>query len=213
MDDFQLAIAIARVVEGSNEGPVLTEILSGTVIPAAFEAGNRYLGSWAFWVLHRRDLAVRILLVSPTTPQKLDSRIMYWRTSQAPLQDIASVFNVMVEEIKEPHYDDPTLALLFSQLRMKTLQAAKGTSEISGRSEFKFILQIAKVFCRMGGCLSLASQGVGAQVKLPFRMPCSCTRPCPILVIRPAVDCCPFAASLTPKRCHQLYLSSTTFPT
>lgn len=40
---------------------------------------------------------------------------------------------------------------------MKTLQAAKGTSEISGRSEFKFILQIAKVFCRMGVYLSTLS--------------------------------------------------------
>lgn len=149
----------------------------------------------------------------PLRPQKLDSRIIYWRTSQAPLQDIASVFNVMVEEIKEPHYDDPTLALLFSQLRMKTLQAAKGTSEISGRSEFKFILQIAKVFCRMGECLSLASRGVGAQVKPPFRVPCSCTRPCPILVIRPAIDYCPFPPSLTLKWCHQLYLSSPAIPT
>lgn len=74
---------------------------------------------------------------------------------QTPLQDIAASFNVMVEEIKEPHFDDPSLALLFSQLRMKTLQAAKGTSEISGRSEFKFILQIAKVFCRMGWCPSI----------------------------------------------------------
>ena len=63
MKDFQLAIAVARVVEQSNEGPVLKDILSETVIPIAFESGNRYLGSWAFWVLHRRDLAVRILLV------------------------------------------------------------------------------------------------------------------------------------------------------
>lgn len=53
-------------------------------------------------------------------------------------------------EIGEPHYDDPSLALLFSQLRSKTLQAAKGTSEISGRAEFHFVLQIARVFCRMG---------------------------------------------------------------
>ncbi|RXW19520.1 hypothetical protein EST38_g6323 [Candolleomyces aberdarensis] len=135
LKDFQLAIAIARVMEQSNEGPVLKDILSGTVIPIAFESGNRYLGSWAFWVLHRRDLAVRILLT--------------------PLQDVASAFNVIVEEIREPFYDDPSTALLFSQLRSKTLQAAKGTSEISGRSEFKFILQIAKVFCRMG-CHALA---------------------------------------------------------
>lgn len=55
-----------------------------------------------------------------------------------------------ISEIGEPHYDDPSLALLFSQLRSKTLQAAKGTSEISGRAEFNFVLQMSRVFCRMG---------------------------------------------------------------
>jgi len=47
------------------------------------------------------------------------------------------------------------LALLFSQLKSKTLQTAKGTSEISGRREFNFVLQIARVFTRMG-CHALA---------------------------------------------------------
>ncbi|KAF9015532.1 RAVE protein 1 C terminal-domain-containing protein [Cyathus striatus] len=133
--DFQLAIALARVVEHSNEGPILQEILTYTVLPIAFELGNRWLGSWAFWLLHRRDLAVRILLT--------------------PLPDIAAAFNIKVTEIGEPHYDDPSLALLFSQLRSKTLQAVKGTSEISGRAEFNFVLQMARVFCRMG-CQVLA---------------------------------------------------------
>ncbi|KDR85351.1 hypothetical protein GALMADRAFT_132054 [Galerina marginata CBS 339.88] len=130
LGDFQLAVALARIVEQGNEGPILQEILIGAVIPTAFEHGNRWLGSWAFWLLHRRDLAVRILLT--------------------PLQDIAAAFGVEVDEIGEPHYDDTGLALLFSQLRSKTLQAAKGTSEISGRSEFNFVLQMARVFCRMG---------------------------------------------------------------
>ncbi|KAG5647592.1 hypothetical protein DXG03_008945 [Asterophora parasitica] len=114
LDDFQLAVALARVVEQSNEGPVLLDILSNTVLPIAFKNGNRWLGSWAFWLLHRRDLAVRILLT--------------------PLRDIATFLNIQVADIGEPHYDDPSLALLFSQLRSKTLQAAKGTSEISGRT-------------------------------------------------------------------------------
>ncbi|PPQ62961.1 hypothetical protein CVT24_006067 [Panaeolus cyanescens] len=130
LGDFQLAIAIARISEQSNEGPLFKEILSNTVLPIAFELGNRWLGSWAFWLLHRRDLAVRILLT--------------------PLQDIAAAFDISVTQIGEPQYDDPSLALLFSQLRTKTLQAAKGTSEISGRSETNFVLQIARVFCRMG---------------------------------------------------------------
>ncbi|KAL0951404.1 hypothetical protein HGRIS_008099 [Hohenbuehelia grisea] len=128
--DFQLAIALARVVEQSDEGPVLLSILRNTVLPTAFKDGNRWLASWAFWLLHRRDLAVRILVT--------------------PLVDIVAVLDIEVPEIGEPHYDDPGLALLFSQLRSKTLQAAQGTSEISSRAEFNFVLQIARVFCRMG---------------------------------------------------------------
>ncbi|CAA7258624.1 unnamed protein product [Cyclocybe aegerita] len=130
LGDFQLAVALARIVEQGNDGPILREILTNTVLPIAFEHGNRYLGAWAFWLLHRRDLSVRILVT--------------------PLQDIKAAFDVKVTEIGEPHYDDPSLAVLFSQLRSRTLQAAKGTSEISGRAEFNFVLQIARVFCRMG---------------------------------------------------------------
>ncbi|OAX44398.1 hypothetical protein K503DRAFT_383768 [Rhizopogon vinicolor AM-OR11-026] len=135
LSDFQLAIAITRVVEGGSDGPVLRDILLNTVIPTAFREGNRWLGSWALWMLNRRDFAVRILLT--------------------PLRAIADALDIQVTEIGEPHYDDPSLALLFSQIRSKTLQTAKGTSEISGRSEFNFVLQIARVFCRMG-CHTLA---------------------------------------------------------
>lgn len=60
------------------------------------------------------------------------------------------MLDVSIPSIGDPHYDDTSLALLFSQLKMKTLQTAKGTSEISGRTEFNFVLQIARVFCRMG---------------------------------------------------------------
>lgn len=63
LEDFQLAIALARVVEQSNEGPILFGILNRTVLPHAFREGNRWLASWAFWLLHRRDLAVRIIIV------------------------------------------------------------------------------------------------------------------------------------------------------
>jgi hypothetical protein len=69
---------------------------------------------------------------------------------QTPLSDMASVLSKCPSEIGDPHYDDPSLALLFSQLRSKTLQTAKGTSEISGRTEFNFVLQTARVFTRMG---------------------------------------------------------------
>lgn len=62
--DVQLAIGIARVHEGCDDGPVLTWLLNDVVVPMAFREGNRWLASWAFWMLRRRDLAVRILIVS-----------------------------------------------------------------------------------------------------------------------------------------------------
>ncbi len=68
LGDFQTAIAIARVVEQSNEGPVFLDILQNTVLPTAFKDGNRWLASWAFWLLHKRDLSVRVLVVSAVIP-------------------------------------------------------------------------------------------------------------------------------------------------
>jgi RAVE protein 1 C terminal len=68
LDDFQLAVALTRVVEGRDDGPILRDILNETIIPLAFKKGNRWLGSWAFWLLHRRDLAVRILVVCFSAP-------------------------------------------------------------------------------------------------------------------------------------------------
>ena len=55
-----------------------------------------------------------------------------------------------IEHIGDPNYDDPSLAILFSQLKSKSLQTAKGAYEISGATEFNFVLQTTRVFCRMG---------------------------------------------------------------
>lgn len=62
LKDLQLAIAITRVYEGER-GPVLRDLLQHKVLPLAAQEGNRWLASWAFWMLHRRDMAVRALIV------------------------------------------------------------------------------------------------------------------------------------------------------
>ena len=62
MQDLQLAIAVARVYEG-DDASVLRELLEDRVLPQAALAGNRWLGTWAFWMLGRRDIAVRVLIV------------------------------------------------------------------------------------------------------------------------------------------------------
>lgn len=62
MGDLQLAITISRVYEGDN-GPVLRELLEDKLLPEAAAEGNRWMASWAFWMLGRRDMAVRALIV------------------------------------------------------------------------------------------------------------------------------------------------------
>lgn len=74
LKDLQLAIAVTRVYEGER-GPILKELLEEKVLPLAAQEGNRWLASWAFWMLHRRDMAVRALIVrvnnSPTLSRSL----------------------------------------------------------------------------------------------------------------------------------------------
>lgn len=70
MKDPQLAIAIARVYEGDH-GPVLRGLLQGSILPMAIREGNRWMATWAFWMLRRKDLAVRAILVWPPPPPHL----------------------------------------------------------------------------------------------------------------------------------------------
>lgn len=62
MKDIQLAIAVARVYEG-DDSAVLQELLEEKVLPQAAIDGDRWLATWAFWMLKRRDKAVRALIV------------------------------------------------------------------------------------------------------------------------------------------------------
>lgn len=74
IDDFQLAIAITRAYEG-DESPGLRMILEEYVLPFAFKVGFRWLASWSFWMLKRRDLAVQVIIVSSNLflPRKVNS--------------------------------------------------------------------------------------------------------------------------------------------
>jgi len=148
LGDFQLAVALARVVEGDN-GPVLTYLLREVVVPIAFAEGNRWLGSWAFWKLNRRDLAVRILVVRGII-------MLVSRTEEGIQTPLPAYARSLAEEgftigdVAESNYDDPSLALMYARLRSMSLQTIKGSSMISGQTEFNFVAHMTRVFCRMG---------------------------------------------------------------
>ncbi|KAK3386909.1 RAVE protein 1 C terminal-domain-containing protein [Podospora didyma] len=129
MKDLQLAIAVARVYEG-EQGPVLRKLLEEEVLLIAAQEGNRWLASWAFWMLHRRDMAVRALI----TP-------VYTLLETPGSPDLKSKLFLT---------DDPALVILYSQLRQKTLQTLRGASKITPKVEWEFVLHNARLYDRMG---------------------------------------------------------------
>lgn len=156
LDDWQLAVALARAIEPDTSGPLLKWILDDTVIPLAFEGGHRWLASWAFWLVGKRDLSVRVLIVCDI------KRYMgkYILTPQSPMSTVAHAWSPTIQmAVGLSENDDPSLLLLFQYLKSKSLQTAKGTSEIPSKLEFDFVLHNARVFFRMGQ--SSASYAIG----------------------------------------------------
>jgi hypothetical protein len=67
------------------------------------------------------------------------------------MDDVASAWGSAKRlTVGSPENDDPSLLLLFQHLKSKSLQTAKGTSEIHQKTEFDFVLHNARVFFRMG---------------------------------------------------------------
>ncbi|KAI5294438.1 regulator of (H+)-ATPase in vacuolar membrane [Ascosphaera acerosa] len=138
LNDLPLAIAITRAYEGDS-GPVLRNILERHVLPQAAVEGNRWMATWAFWLLRRRDLAVRSL-VSPV--DSLVATVGEDRGSAGP-GDIPL-------HAKSYLSNDPALSVIYQQLREKTLQTLKGFKKIPAKEEWDFVLRNARLYGRMG---------------------------------------------------------------
>lgn len=146
--DLQLAVAITRIYEGDH-GPVLRELLEEKVLPLAAHEGNRWLASWAFWMLRRRDMAVRALIVGVIL-------FLYQASTLNSNFDKAPVYT-LIETPQSPDMqsklyltDDPALIVLYSQLRQKTLQTLRGASRVTPKVEWAFVLHSARLYDRMG---------------------------------------------------------------
>ena len=81
-------------------------------------------------------------------------------------------------DVGNPENDDPSLLLLFQHLKSKSLQTAKGISEISGKLEFDFVLHNVRVFFRMSALpFPLVCQGALIRMQDVIRLPwISCVR-------------------------------------
>lgn len=129
MGDLQLAIAVARVYDG-DDSTVLRSLFEERVLPQAASEGNRWLATWAFWMLGRRDVAVRVLI--------------------SPVSTLVHLPEPPDLQSKSYLSSDPALVVFYKQLREKTLQTLKGASKISPREEWEFVMQNARLYDRMG---------------------------------------------------------------
>ncbi|KAL5114044.1 regulator of (H+)-ATPase in vacuolar membrane [Pleosporales sp. CAS-2024a] len=129
LGDTQLAIAIARVY-GGDDSPVLLNFLKDKMLPQAVQNGDRWLATWAYWLLGRRDTAVRSLVT--------------------PLSSLLDPPQTPNFKSKSYLTDDPALVVLYKQLREKSLQTLRGASMIGMREEWDFVLHTANLYERMG---------------------------------------------------------------
>lgn len=129
LGDTQLAIAVARVYEG-DDGPILRTFLQDKLLPQAARDGNRWLATWAFWMINRRDNAVRSLVT--------------------PLSTLLSPPETPNFKSKSYLTDDPALVVLYKQLREKSLQTLRGATMIGMREEWEFVMHTANLYERMG---------------------------------------------------------------
>lgn len=143
LGDTQLAIAVARVY-GGDDSPVLLNFLREKILPEAARDGNRWLATWAFWMLNRRDKAVRCLVT--------------------PLSTLLSPPETPNFKSKSYLVDDPALVVLYKQLREKSLQTLRGATMVGMREEWEFVLHTARLYERMGCDLLALNLGKILQV-------------------------------------------------
>lgn len=138
--DVHLAIALARIKEARDDGPVFNSLLKDRVLPMVFEQGRRWLGHWCFWMLKMQECATSIL-INPIADLRDDARVIALLPSGRTETDMTT---------PSPRYEDVALAIFFLELKRNTLLTLKGSREISPRKEWKFVLHMNRILRRMG---------------------------------------------------------------
>jgi hypothetical protein len=113
-----------------DDSPILLDFLKNKILPQAAREGNRWLAIWAYWLLNRKDMAVRALVT--------------------PLSDLIDTPESPDPRAKSYLTDDPALVVLYKQLREKSLQTLRGATMVGMREEWDFVLHTAGLYDRMG---------------------------------------------------------------
>ncbi|QSL66513.1 hypothetical protein MERGE_000893 [Pneumocystis wakefieldiae] len=106
LQDISLAIAISRVYEGDNS-QTFKNLLRTYIIPDAIKFNDRWLACWAFWILGKIDLSIKSLVLPLTSLVEKNSK------------------NIIPIDSKETLDGDPSLIILYKELKSKSSQIFK----------------------------------------------------------------------------------------
>lgn len=135
--DISLAIAVVRVYGGDNH-PAFKDLLERYVLPKAVMEGDRWMTSWAFWKLGKKDMSIQALVRSPRDIVRICSEI------NIPSSDLQFIDNKLFLT------DDPVLIHLYRFLRKKNTKLLISSSDFSPFDEFQFVLKTSGIYTRMG---------------------------------------------------------------
>ncbi|ODV85323.1 hypothetical protein CANARDRAFT_28586 [[Candida] arabinofermentans NRRL YB-2248] len=141
LNDLPLAIAIARVYEGCDSGPVLRNIIFKTIMPSALEWNNRWEISWCFWILGDKKNATHALIKPiPEVIKDLE------------LVEPGFKYDGDGKQVNSLNNEDPVLLSMYSDLRQRQLKDInKGISApLDASYEFQFITKAASMYEKMG---------------------------------------------------------------
>lgn len=126
LNDIDLAVALVRIKEGRDDGPLFVRLLKTRILPLAFDGQDRYLAHWAFWRLGQREMAVRVLCTS----------MDLLRTEVKSLPP--SIANA---PRRVARFEDVSLAVLYLQMSKKGISVDKDS---------RFAKHMQKVLKRLG---------------------------------------------------------------
>lgn len=133
--DVSLAIAVARVY-GGDEHPAFTDLLQNVILPNAIEIGDRWMTSWAFWKLDRKDLSMQALINAPKDV------VSHYNEVQIRCENFEKA------DSKSFLSDDPVLIVLYKQLKKKYPKFV--TTPNGSDYEFQVVLKTSSIYTRMG---------------------------------------------------------------
>ncbi|AOA63112.1 RAVE (Rav1p, Rav2p, Skp1p) complex subunit [Komagataella phaffii CBS 7435] len=142
LEDVPLAIAVARVYEGNDHGPVLKELLTNTILVSSAVKGDRWTTSWVFWKLSDRNRSIQALIKNCSELIEDDQILSEISKSQRSV----TIKDTIIERVM----DDPVMMIVYDGLRKKHIDYFKGLTNINPRLEFEFILRVVAIYERMG---------------------------------------------------------------